>query len=75
MTPKSPFPKTDKKSRAPGGGLKAVDGAMDLARKQVRMDAHTESILSAIGGGNLSLGIREAARRLVASNNTECFEP
>ena len=53
-----------KKRRAPGAGVKAEDGAA-TKRKQVRLDAKSEVILLNVGGGNLSLGIREATRRLV----------
>lgn len=52
------------RQRAPGAGVKASDGAKKLDRKQVRIDQVSEAILSKIGDGNLSLGIREAARRL-----------
>lgn len=46
-----------KKTRAPGAGVKADDG-VTTARKQVRLDADSEAVLLKIGGGNLSLGIR-----------------
>lgn len=62
-----------KKTRAPGAGVKPDDGASPLARKQVRLDPETEAILSRLGGGNLSLGIREAARRLVEHSDIEAF--
>lgn len=62
-----------KKRRASGAGVKAKDGAGDLERKQIRIDPFTEELLTTIGGGNLSLGIREAARRLVASRDTGVF--
>ena len=60
-----------KKSQSPG--VKAIDGAAVLERKQVRLDATTQEILVAVGGGNLSLGIREAARRLKSSNNAHAY--
>lgn len=44
-----------------GQGRVAVDGAINLARKQVRLDPETIDTLTALGGGNLSLGIRKAA--------------
>ena len=62
-----------KKTRAPGAGVKPDDGASPLDRKQVRIDPATEAVLSKIGGGNLSLGIREAARRLVELADTKPF--
>lgn len=63
-----------KKTRAPGAGVKADDGVV-TARKQVRLDAASEVILLKVGGGNLSLGIREAARRLVERKDTKEFNP
>lgn len=63
----------EKKTRAPGAGVKADDGASLLDRKQVRIDPETERILSHIGDGNLSLGIREAARRLMELKDTSKF--
>jgi hypothetical protein len=63
-----------KKTRAPGAGVKADDGVA-TQRKQVRLDAESEAILLKVGGGNLSLGIREAARRLVANKDTKEFSP
>ena len=64
-----------KKKRAPGAGVKADDGASPLERKQVRIDPVTEELLSAVGGGNLSLGIREAARRLAEHADLMPFDP
>lgn len=61
-----------KKKRAPGAGVKADDGAV-TARKQVRLDVESEAILLKVGGGNLSLGIREAARRLVEHRDAKEF--
>jgi hypothetical protein len=63
----------EKKTRAPGAGVKADDGASPLERKQVRIDPETERILSLVGDGNLSLGIREAARRLVEAKDAGKF--
>lgn len=62
-----------KKTRAPGAGVKADDGATQLARKQVRIDPETDALLSKVGAGNLSLGIREAARRLVEHGDIKPF--
>ena len=61
-----------KKTRAPGAGVKADDGAV-TERKQVRLDAESEAILLKVGGNNLSLGIREAARRLVEHKDIKEF--
>jgi hypothetical protein len=61
-----------KKKRAPGAGVKADDGAV-TERKQVRLDALSETVLLEVGGGNLSLGIREAARRLLENKDTKEF--
>jgi len=62
-----------KKTRAPGAGVKPEDGCAPLNRKQIRLDPASEAILSLIGNGNLSLGIREAARRLAENNDTAKF--
>ncbi len=62
-----------KKTRAPGAGVKPNDGVSQLDRKQVRIDPESEEILSRVGGGNLSLGIREAARRLVEQKDIKPF--
>jgi hypothetical protein len=47
-----------------GGGLRAADGATNLLRRQVSLDPETIATLTAIGDGNLSLGIRLAAHRV-----------
>jgi len=47
-----------------GQGRRADDGATELQRKQVKLDQQTIDAMTDIGDGNLSLGIREAARRL-----------
>jgi hypothetical protein len=65
---------TIKKKRAPGAGVKADDGAKPLDRKQVRIDPATDALLSSIGSGNLSLGIREAARRLAEHADVGPFD-
>lgn len=61
------------KTRAPGAGVKPDDRASPVDRKQIRLDPTSEEILSKIGGGNLSLGAREAARRLVEHGDIERF--
>lgn len=66
--------KTEKKTRAPGAGVKPDDGVSSLERKQVRVDPATEAILNQVGGGNFSLGIREAARRLVEHEDVGPFD-
>ena len=65
---------SQKKTRAPGAGVKADDGVM-TERKQVRLDAAAEAVLLKIGAGNLSLGIREAARRLLERKDIKEFSP
>jgi hypothetical protein len=62
-----------KKKRASGAGVKPDDGVSPLDRKQIRIDPESDAILSKIGGGNLSLGIREAARRLVENKDAKPF--
>lgn len=71
----TPKPKVTKpaRKRAPGGGGKADDGVCDPERKLVLVDPATVAVLTAVGGGNLSLGIREAARRLVELGDTVPF--
>lgn len=64
---------SEKKTRAPGAGVKADDGVKNLERKQVSIDAATAAILEMVGGGNLSLGIREAARRIKEHQDAEKF--
>jgi hypothetical protein len=54
------------KHRNPGAGRKPLDESEisgELERKQVRLDRESIEILTRIGRGELSLGIREAARR------------
>jgi len=63
----------EKKRRAPGAGVKADDGVSPVQRKQVSLDSETEKVLTAVGAGNLSLGIREAARRLREAGDTRPF--
>ena len=62
-----------KRRRAPGAGVKPDDGVSPLDRKQIRIDPESEAILSKVGDGNLSLGIREAARRLVEHKDAKPF--
>lgn len=62
-----------KQTRAPGAGVKAEDGCAPLERKQIRIDPESEAILAKIGKGNLSLGIREAARRVAESGDARPF--
>ena len=66
--------KSEKKTRAPGAGVKPDDGVSPLARKQVRVDPVTEAILSQVGAGNFSLGLREAARRLIEHGDVGPFD-
>lgn len=62
-----------KKTRAPGAGVKPDDGASPLNRKQILIDPESEAILVKIGDDNLSLGIREAARRLAENKDVKPF--
>jgi hypothetical protein len=65
---------TKSDARRPGrkpGDEKALNG--QLSRKQVLVDEDARSVLTQIGGGELSLGIREAARRLALSGQTQPF--
>jgi len=50
-----------------GGGRKTADGVGTVERKNVTLDAESIETLRAYGDGDLSLGIRSAAR-LVKSN-------
>lgn len=65
----------EKKKRAPGAGVRPDDNVTSLERKQVRLDPDTEALLATVGGGNLSLGIREAARRLKEHTDLAPFDP
>lgn len=62
-----------KRSRAPGAGRKVRDGQVDTRRHEVMLDAASAAVLIAVGGGNLSLGVREATRRIVESGDTAPF--
>ncbi len=59
--------------RAPGAGVKTPDGVTDVERRNVMLDPASATILEKIGGGNLSLGVREGARRLRESGDTAKF--
>jgi hypothetical protein len=48
-----------------GQGRKPADGAKDLKRRNVTIDDESAEKLRAYGDGDLSLGIRRAARKLV----------
>jgi hypothetical protein len=63
----------EKRTRASGAGVKPEDLCEKLERKQVRLDPETVLILSRIGKKNLSLGIREAARRVVENDDDKVF--
>ena len=65
--------KAPKKTRAPGAGRPVGDGVEDTERRQVMLDENSETILKQIGGGQLSLGVREAARRLAEHGDIEKF--
>lgn len=65
--------KSPKKTRAPGAGRPVGDGVEDTVRRQVMLDQDTLTILKQIGGGQLSLGAREAARRLAEHGDIEKF--
>ncbi len=54
-------------------GVKADDGVSG-ARRQVRMDDESEAIYSKIGNGNVSLGLREGARRLAELGEDDPFD-
>ena len=61
------------RQRAPGAGIKAADGATVVERRNVMIDPPGLEVLMKIGGGNLSLGVREAARRLKEGGDTAKF--
>lgn len=50
--------------RRPNSGRRTEDNAGALFRKQVKLDQAAIDILSKLGSGNLSLGIRLAARQV-----------
>lgn len=49
-----------------GSGIKAADGTV-TQRHQLRLDAATVEVFARLGGGNVSLGAREAARLAAAA--------
>lgn len=49
-----------------GSGVKPADGATDLKRSNITIDPASAEILRAYGDGDLSLGIRRAARLVAA---------
>jgi hypothetical protein len=61
------------RQRALGAGLKARDGLTDVARFNLMLDPLSVAVLEEIGAGNLSLGAREAARRLYDKGDVEGF--
>lgn len=69
--PKSP-------NAAPTGthaGVQAQDGPIDLKRKNLMLDTKAIEIFKTIGSGEMSLGAREAARRLEELGLLEPFSP
>jgi hypothetical protein len=74
LRPTAVVPVKEKSKRISGAGVKPSDGCSPLGRKQVLIDTESDEILSLIGNGQLSLGIREAARRLVDSGDTGAFD-
>jgi hypothetical protein len=62
-----------KKKRAPGAGVKADDGVTGLERVQVRLDPESQVLADKIGKGNVSLGLREALRRVDEAGDTRPF--
>lgn len=61
------------KPRAVRRGVQVEGGLQEMERKDVRLDPVTVTTLTTVGGGNLSLGVREAARRLVENEDAEPF--
>ena len=73
-TPKTGFEMVEKvRQRAPGAGKPTTDGVTKVERRNVMIDPPGLEVLEKIGGGNLSLGVREAARRLKESGDTAKF--
>jgi len=54
-----------------GQGIKAADGATGLKRTNITIDQASADSLRAFGGGDLSLGIRRAAKMLAQTNKQE----
>lgn len=69
---KTAMPENTRK-RAPGAGIKSQDGVTPTNRRNIMIDTPSLEILKKIGDGNLSLGIREAVRRLIEINDTSKF--
>ena len=61
------------RQRAPGAGKPTTDGVTVVERRNVMIDPPGLEVLEKIGGGNLSLGVRAAARRLKESGDTAKF--
>ncbi len=57
-------PVTGRGGAGRGQGRKAEDGAVGLLTKNVRLDQPTIDTLRSLGSGNLSVGIRLAAKAL-----------
>lgn len=55
-------------------GAKAIDGQVDNTRRQLKIDDSTYELMKEIGGGNASLGIREAGRRLIEHKDIGPFD-
>ena len=66
-------PKTAPIKRAPGAGVKAADGVQDGKRYNVMLDPASVALFMHIGKGALSLGAREAARRLAEAGDVRQF--
>ncbi|MGP1691112.1 MAG: hypothetical protein ACTS6O_01270 [Giesbergeria sp.] len=66
-------PKTAPIKRAPGAGVKAADGVQDGKRYNVMLDPDSVELFLHIGKGQLSLGAREAARRLAEAGDVRVF--
>jgi hypothetical protein len=67
----------DIKHRGPGAGRKPKDVAElsgELEHKHVRLDRESVDILMQIGRGELSLGIREAARRIAERKDLRSYQ-
>ncbi len=66
-------PKPAPLKRAPGAGVKAADGVKDVSRFNLMLDPDSVELFLKIGKGALSLGAREAARRLIESGDVRVF--
>lgn len=54
-----------------GSGVKAADGVTKTVSRSISIDAESEDTLRGLADGNLSLGVREAAR-IVKESHREC---